>query len=392
VSGWLARVLAGGLLVASSACFEDPTGRFEAQRELGVMTVPETETVARLEPGARPLLESAGRLRFRASGPTPELVLSHAGPDVFRARLTVENVFEDASLQPTLGRLTGVRGCADEGAGQAIVLAPFESEVVAPRTLAVEVAVPSCAQLVLRAVPPDARGELGGGELRFAVVGETKGDLAVLGAIGARIAALRATGGWSAHFLVALGNLANSPEQPELTAWRDVAERAGVPLVVALGGDEVGAGGLLPFHRVFGRSDYSFAVGDVRFFVLDTASAGVSEAQLAFWRREMGGAREPVRVALMQRPPFDPSGGRDAGFTSRLQAARLVALLGEHGVDIVFTGGVGTYERFEMGNIPFHATGGGGGPIEAFSDVDAHFLRVTVSPTGAVSVEVEAVD
>ena len=43
---------------------------------------------------------------------------------------------------------------------------------------------------------------------------------------------------------------------------------------------------------------------------------------------------------------------------------------------------VGTFERHEMGGIPIYATGGGGGPIEAFSDIENHFLRVTVETDG----------
>jgi hypothetical protein len=68
--------------------------------------------------------------------------------------------------------------------------------------------------------------------------------------------------------------------------------------------------------------------------------------------------------------------------------------MGAQGVRWVFAGGLGTYDQDRIGDIQFYYTGGGGRPVEITSDVDHHFLRVTIDPNAetTLTVEVERVD
>jgi hypothetical protein len=225
---------------------------------------------------------------------------------------------------------------------------------------------------VLEVRPPPRLSAESGGVLRLAVIGEIRGNADVLDD------ALDDMAAWPADLIVALGSLANSADRADLVAWRDLVQSREIPFVVAIGREEARGGGLLPFHDVFGRSDYSFAVEDVRLMIVDTASSELSDAQFEYWERQLQSFDERVVLAFMQVPPFDVAGVRNAGFRNRDQAGRFVALLGENGVDVAFAGGAASYLRRELGRIPFHITGGGGAPLEPSAPVGYHYLRVEV--------------
>jgi hypothetical protein len=379
--------------LAGIACGGSGEDRFGVQLELGTQVVEAGLLDIRIEPGAdphvsiRPDPELEGpelSLEFWPSAPSPVITVNHGNEPPTLLDLSFRNIFPDARLIPTLRtvREPAYPGCTSDAADSRLVLAELPGIGRPIR----RIQVLPCTSAIIRVLPRLGLGEAGGEQLDFAVVGEIRGNYQVFNEAVASINA------WPADFTIATGNLANSAEAIDLEDFQLAAEALEGPLVTAIGPDEILGGGALAFHDIFGRSDFSFAVGDVRFFIMDTASSGMSEAQFSFWQDVLASATEPVRIAVMHTPPIDPSGSRGLGFRNRAEAARLISILGEGGVGTVLTGAVGTFNHNRLGNIDFYSTGGGGGPIEDLSSLNHHYLKVTVVPGGDPEVAVEAVE
>ncbi len=397
------RALLGVIAVLGVGCAGDAEGdRFAAQAELGRAARPEINFAVSVEPGPDPVisdeptgcaavaralgLEAAPfSLDLRASAPTPTVRLEYGNREPFVVEAQLANVAPEAYLVPTLRTY---RGCVANRFDGDAVLAPLPHVAVSadrPQVRRTCIPMRRCTRLDLAVVTPEELdpGDVPGA-LRVAVIGEIEGNDETLSAALDDIAA------WPADVIVALGNLANSATYVDLLAFRGRVEEAGIPLVAALSPTEADGGALLPFHEIFGRSDFTFAVGDVRLAVLDTSAGGLSEAQYAYWSEELLGADagDTVALAFMSVPPFDPAGARNDGFASRTEAARLVTLLGERGVDAAFTAGIGSFARQDFAGVPYYATGGGGRSLESGSAYGQHYLRVTATPGASEPVSV----
>ncbi|MCA9561841.1 MAG: metallophosphoesterase [Myxococcales bacterium] len=388
------------------------------------------------------------RIAFRASAPTPQFTFSHGNEVGLGLEFAVANVLQGARFVPSIQPVDPALfpGCAETGGTNAF-LADLNIARLGNNVARACVVIPRCSRVDIKVLPefglaeadvantpegecpdpsatgvnyllgsqnsfnlcPETAEQVGcnsnqipfldeacgcgcirrGDPLRIAVVGEVQGNEAVFSRM------VTSAQEWPADFIVALGDLANSEELADLQAFRELADGADIPTVAILGRAEATGGSLLPFHRVFGRSDFTARIGDVLIAVLDTASSELSDAQYNFWQNalaEVPKESDEVRVAFMHVPPFDPSGTRDDGFNSRFEAARLITLLGEGAVDAVFTGGIGTYSSDPYGGIAIYSTGGGGGPIESGSTQEHHYLRVTITPGADAPVSVEVVD
>lgn len=363
-------------LALSAACTPNPEDRFLAQADLGHVTLCGGKLEVYVDPGTDPTADDEGcGFRFWASAPTPIVYLTNRQTEPLDVRVSIDNIFPDGELVPELSFVEYSAGCPDSGGVSTVLLAPLEV-ATEEGTRITTLTLPPCTHTTLRALPPIGMGNCDG-VIRIAVIGEIQGNVNTFETARDQIEA------WPADVVFVVGNLANSPEQYQLETWREMFQETDVPFVVALGREEAQGSAFLPFHQVFGRSDYTFTIGGTRFFVIDTASAVMSEAQFSYWEQTFNQAVEPIRSAFMHIPPFDPAGLRDNGFESRAQAGRFLSLLGDGGVRAVFTGGIGSYERSTLGGIVFHSTGGGGRSIEALSDYDHHYLQMTVIPGGS---------
>jgi acid phosphatase len=106
------------------------------------------------------------------------------------------------------------------------------------------------------------------------------------------------------------------------------------------------------------RRWYAVSTGPVRLLVLDGNDPG-DPAQLAFIRRQLTAAREPVRIVALHQPLHT------AGIHPPSAAAlRLWEPLFRRGrVTLVLQGHNHAYERFRIGAITYITTGGGGAPV-----------------------------
>ena len=375
------------LLALSVGCTEPVVNeRFHAQQELGETSITSAALRVTIDPGGTPIVDptvsncgessrfrvvAPFRLRFRSSGPTPTVVLEHGDRDDVNIEAIFQNTFVDGRFVPTVGTLVS-SSCANATGFDGIMLAPLPHRSFGANARSSCLQVPRCSRVKIEVLPPAGLGEIDGDELRVAVIGEVHGDESTFES------AVEAITEWEAHLLISMGNLTESAGLSPIRRWRQIADEIGLPFVTVLGENEAEGGAYLPFHELFGRSDFTFSVGDVRFLVMDTASAEFSDEQLAYWDSVLEKADEPIVIALTHTPPLDPAGFRDAGFISRTEAAMLLTLLGEHDVTALLTGGVGTFLESRQAGVPVYSTGGGGDEIESGDEVGRHYVRLTI--------------
>src|SRR5699024_4544861 len=105
----------------------------------------------------------------------------------------------------------------------------------------------------------------------------------------------------------------------------------------------------------------------------------------------LGEAR--IDVAVMHIPPLDPSGIRNGGWSSRLEAERFLAALAARGTRLLLAGHLhGHEEETDAGGVRTVVSGGGARSNQRLDGVGLHYLIVTVAPDGAVDVERRPLD
>ena len=373
--------------------------RFHAQQAVGATSVAADRLRVAIDPGASPLVEEAAsdcgdptsfrpvapfRLRTWSSAPTPTFVFEHGDRDAVMIETRLMNTLTGSRWVPTVQPLSDRAGCGDVNAEGAIFLAQLNTESLRPNERSACVRVPRCGRVKIQALPTGNLGESGGTPLEFLVVGEVRGSEETFAE------AMTAGLEHGPDFAVSLGNLTDGDSRIDMLAWRDLLVSNSIPLVTALGPIEGAGPSLLPFHEVLGRSDFSFLIGEVLFLVMDTSSAEYGDDQFAYWDSVLGKADAGVIIALMHTPPLDPAGLRDNGFSSRGQSARLMSMLSEHGVDTIFTGGIGSFANERESGIHVVSTGGAG-TLESGDNSTRHLLHVTVDPASEDPVTVETV-
>jgi acid phosphatase len=170
-------------------------------------------------------------------------------------------------------------------------------------------------------------------------------------------------------------------------------EELGVRWRPAWGNHDLGGGATA---TVLGESRryYAFRLGPMRVVVLD-ANTPEDPDQLAFLRRSLAGAAEPVKVVAFHQPAYTAGAHPPGEAQQRLWAP----LFRRHGVALVLQGHNHAYERLVVDGVTYVTTGGGGAPVYPCVRLLAtglracrpvhHFLRLAADDAG---VEVRAID
>ncbi len=167
---------------------------------------------------------------------------------------------------------------------------------------------------------------------------------------------------------------------------------AGVRIYPVLGNHDVlydgGAGELGLFGLA--RSYYSFEIGSVTYFALDSTAFG--QEQAAWLRKALAEAETPWKAVYLHHPLYS-SGLHGPDLALR---AALVPLLKEGGVQLVLSGHDHDYERTQAIDGVVYVVSGGGSSVRpvgrsAFTAVSAsrlHFLWLRADP---YRLQVEAI-
>ena len=131
---------------------------------------------------------------------------------------------------------------------------------------------------------------------------------------------------------------------------------AGVKFQAAIGNHDEPDSVNYPPLNMGGRRYYTFAVGHVRFFVIDTNS--LDPRQLQWLEGALQSSREAWKISYFHHPLYSSAGRHGSGIDVRL---RLEPLLIKYGVNVVFSGHDHVYERLKpQKGILYFVCGSGG--------------------------------
>jgi predicted phosphodiesterase len=193
-------------------------------------------------------------------------------------------------------------------------------------------------------------------------------------------------------FLLGAGDLTQRGTNRQLLRFENELNGLELPYYTTLGNHELGVSPPL-YHDYFGRGSFSFEHRDVRFTLLDTASATVDPLVYEWLDEWLDAGRDKFHILAMHVPPIDPVGVRNGSFASRMEAHKLLQRFLQGRVDLTLYGHVHSFYDFSNADIPAVISGGGGAIPERFDDVGRHFVVFEINTrTGTFSKNLVAIE
>lgn len=196
-------------------------------------------------------------------------------------------------------------------------------------------------------------------------------------------------------FIVSTGDLTQRGTPEQLDRFERELRSLNVPFYPTMGNHELGSEDGAVFQRTFGRGNFRFVYAGMQFTFLDSASATIDPRAYGWLDGWLAEGRDRTHAVIMHIPPLDPTGVRNGAFANRNEAAKLLTLLAEGGVDLTLYGHIHSYYAFSNANIPAYISGGGGSIPERFDGIGRHYLTVDVDPqrgvlaTGIVRIDLD---
>lgn len=335
------------LLACACGAEVDPTLN---QRALGEATMVDTNALIEITPAlvtgvddaqatisarlSAPVARITVRTNGRATGAlTLDLANLHTGATarLVSSQATISSASFDTEACPRTA--PAMLACEDDPA----CLPPtLVMNADAPTTAKLTIPLPACRRIVVEIAPPAQD------TLRFAIIGSLEEPSQL-----DRIMAAAIERAPTLDFAIQLGD-ASEPDADALDALAAAAARSPVPMILLPGEMEAGdSDGASRWQRRFGPFDLRWTWSNTQLLIfssvggtLPTRGINNLESALRAMREERSASATPGAAALAftHVPPFDPSGLREAGFLDRLEAARVMSLLGRYGVQTVFAG------------------------------------------------------
>ena len=343
MGGTAARLLTA-LVVMVGACMHpaDERARYDFE-EVGHASAQGVTIAA--DPGVV-LTASATPPRFTVRASAPHLVIDVDGTGT--AEIVVTNLTADAEVS---------------GAGVTAVSSP------APLSRRVEVELPARIDLA----PADNSALR---PVRFAYTSDFHINT---GAMTALVAAVNADP--TIEMVMCGGDIIDKGS--ELDQWERLAPilaELAVPFYTTVGNHELNGDGGVEYHRRLGRMSYTFDYHGVRVAFADSGSATMAPRVFDYLDDTLAATGAAVRLLVTHTPLFDSSGIRNGGFSSRLEAERILAMLVRNEVDLLLYGHVHSFEAFQNARIPAYIANGGGGQDNAFDGIGDHYLAIDIDP------------
>lgn len=327
-----------------------------SQRTLGTTTLVETNALIEITPALITAVDDANALvSARACAPVIRLTIRTNGRAQGNLRLNLSNLHTLSNARLIASLPVAASASFDTEACPRVVPSSPSCNGdpnCLPPTLTMnpgtatqgELIIPlaPCRRIVVEIAPPAAKS------ISYIVIGSMD-DPARLATI-FQDAIQRAP---LLDFAVILGDAADSGEQAALDALAGQLRRSPVPVVVLPGEREADkADAASRWQRSFGPLELRWTMSSAQFLVfpsvggtLPTRGLNNLQSALRAMRDERTIAAQtaspfsaPPVLAFTHVPPFDPSGLREAGFTDRLEAARVMSTLGRYGVQALFAG------------------------------------------------------
>ena len=352
----MTRLILLSLLLLSlfAACSDGPGERARLDLTLGRGAAGGVTLVVRDGLAIVDTLEP-GRLDLWCNAPTQELTLEVGEDAVTDWELTVRNLPADAVL----------------------TLATADATALAlPAGLPTEkrwrLTLPPGAITVVRLAPPDADVT---GPFRFAVLSDIQEGIGRIQDLTGRL-----NDEPDVRFVVSAGDLTDNGSPEEYARIRQALEGLNVPFYSTCGNHDVAIGDEMVWHHHVGRHSFHFSFRGAAFSFVDSPSATLDPTVNTWLDGWLDDARDRWHAFVTHIPPVDPNGVRNGAFSSRKEAAALIARFARDGVDLAFFGHVHTYVKYNLGGVECHLSGGGGGWPMRWDGVGRHYLIVDVDP------------
>lgn len=193
------------------------------------------------------------------------------------------------------------------------------------------------------------------------------------------------------RFVVSAGDLVNDGTPDELDAFQAHMARLAVPLYATPGNHERGAEESA-WRDAFGRGSFQFVFKGAYFTFADSSAATIDPVVYGWLEGWLAAGTDAAHLFLTHVPPIDPEGGRNGGWRSRREAAKLFTLLGRHAVDAAIYGHVHSLYSYSNGGVDAWISGGGGALPERLDGIERHFLVVDLEAARVRAVGVVRVD
>ena len=182
-------------------------------------------------------------------------------------------------------------------------------------------------------------------------------------------------------FALISGDLTERGSQQELQEFQaQQLQHLPFPCYATLGNHELGTPSI-PFYHYFGRGSFSFEYGQVRFTLIDGASASIAPRTQKHLDQWLDLGINQLHILATHIPLLDPDGTRGGAHASRLEAATLISKLQAHNLDLLLYGHVHTYRYFYQAGIPTIISGGGGSIPMRLDGIGRHYVVFEVNPT-----------
>lgn len=236
---------------------------------------------------------------------------------------------------------------------------------------------------VLRIAPPDADVVE---PFRVAILSDVQSALADVGDIYAVM-----NRDPSIRYVVSAGDLVEQGTASELEEFQTRLEALNVPFYATPGNHERGAEATV-WRDAFGRGSFQFTFKGAWFTFADSSAATIDPVVYGWLKGWLGNAAGGVNLFLTHVPPIDPEGGRNGGWRSRREAAKLFVLLGRNAVDAAVYGHVHSLYSYSNGGVDAWISGGGGALPERLDGVKRHYLTVDIEADRIAQVAMVRVD
>jgi hypothetical protein len=188
--------------------------------------------------------------------------------------------------------------------------------------------------------------------------------------------------GQQASFAISVGDLATQASEFAYRRLRQILRHIPVPLAVAPGNHDLFAEDDYEpqfFHSLFGADNCSFAIGPLRYILLNNAWGSLDEKQYDWLKRELEANQSSFTFVFCHKPPIDPREEEFYGMEDREWAAKMHELFKQHSVTAVFSGHIHALLKHEQDGVTYIISGGGGSKLDAKSAVH-HYLLTDVAP------------
>ncbi|MBU7004340.1 MAG: metallophosphoesterase [Theionarchaea archaeon] len=189
----------------------------------------------------------------------------------------------------------------------------------------------------------------------FAVVGDTQGSRLFMSII-------EEVNEASPEFLLHLGDCVSISTEATIGRFSTELEELDVPFYITPGNHDIKGNSTL-FYASFETGNYYFDHSGIRFISLDSSNQSLSEDQFSWLENalEISGRK----VVFTHVPPYHPSNFEYHGFHDAGIAKRFGEMMVNHGVELVISGHIHTFNHTRMDSTDFVISGGGGGRLYA---------------------------